>query len=299
MSAGLSARMRAAIQHGAEGAERLRGQWARAGRQAYHDAIREGREVVARTESELEALGREALAKKRQVEGQAKAGVRAVQRRVDAGRAQVTEAVNDARQAARDGAATARRVAKDAIRSTGDVMAQMGGQITSAQPLEREIARSMASTGADAVGKVWNLPNTAIGLAYGGGGHLAGLARGTHPYVTVDDNAIQFRNNPFGGEGAITLGNTTTYDDDPSDPAGEWARYNRTHAAPITEHERQHTIQGQQLGPLYLPSNILGGLAALSLDRDDEGKPDWHGPHNWNERGPQETVPRPWSWSRR
>jgi hypothetical protein len=75
-----------------------------------------------------------------------------------------------------------------------------------------------------------------------------------------------------------TLGKTTTYEGEP------WI----DHGIPVQEHERQHTIQGQQLGPFYLPSNLAGG--ALALVRDG----DWHGPGNWNERGPQERPPRPW-----
>lgn len=142
---------------------------------------------------------------------------------------------------------------------------------------------------ADIGGKLWSLPNTALGLAYGAAGHVVGMALRTRPYIALADNAIQFRNNPFGGVGALTLGNTTTYAGDPSDPHGDWASYNARHAAPITEHERQHTIQAQQLGPLYLPSNIAGGLLALVRDGN------WHGPSNWNERGPQEQVPRPWA----
>jgi len=112
----------------------------------------------------------------------------------------------------------------------------------------------------------------------------------------VRDNAVQFLNNPFGGVGAITIGNTTTYYDDPYSPAGRqhWAATERGEGHTVWEHERQHTIQGQQLGPLYLPSNLLGGLTALALDRDRKGRPDWHGPHNWNERGPQLNPARPW-----
>ena len=108
--------------------------------------------------------------------------------------------------------------------------------------------------------------------------------------MQVRDNAVQFLNNPFGGVGAITIGNTTTYYDDPYSPDGRqhWAATERGEGHPVWEHERQHTIQGQQLGPLYLPSNLLGGLMALARDRD------WHGPHNWNERGPQLHPARPW-----
>jgi hypothetical protein len=61
------------------------------------------------------------------------------------------------------------------------------------------------------LGKLWNSINTVIGLVYGGIGHMVGLAMGTNPDISFGNNAIQFTNNPFGGVGAITLGNTITY----------------------------------------------------------------------------------------
>ena len=121
------------------------------------------------------------------------------------------------------------------------------------------------------------------------------------PGVRWRNNAVQFTNNPFGGVSAITIGNTTTYQGDPDDPNDPfWYRYGgdpRTfeNGHSISQHEKQHTIQGQQLGPAYLPSNLLGGAMGLLLDRDEDGLPNWHGPHNWNERGPQANPPRPWA----
>ncbi|MBT1077307.1 hypothetical protein KJB29_18935 [Geobacter grbiciae] len=56
----------------------------------------------------------------------------------------------------------------------------------------------------------------------------------------------------------------------------------------VGQHESQHTIQGEQLGPLYLPSNILGLAAGQIINGNT------HGPANWNERGPQPTPPSPW-----
>ncbi|MGA0604711.1 hypothetical protein ACO2Q0_01815 [Phenylobacterium sp. VNQ135] len=136
----------------------------------------------------------------------------------------------------------------------------------------------------DIAGKVWSSPNTALGLAYGLAGYAAGQANRLRPgdqpdpRIQVGNNAVQFVNNPLGGVGAITLGNTITYKDDPYSP----------YDAPYLGHERSHTLQGQQLGPFYLPSNLLGGLNGLLRDRD------WHGAHNWNEQGPRSTPPTPW-----
>jgi hypothetical protein len=33
----------------------------------------------------------------------------------------------------------------------------------------------------------------------------------------------------------------------------------------------------------------------LVFDRDEKGRPDWHGQHNWNERGPQSDLAVPWA----
>jgi hypothetical protein len=158
----------------------------------------------------------------------------------------------------------------------------------------------------DIAGKVWNAPNTALGLLYGGAGmaagevgHLLGLQKKA-PGVQWRNNALQFTNNPLGGVGALTLGNTTTWVGDPYDPTdSRWFENGQPAREPGTrhtypEHETPHTYQGQQLGPLYLPSNIAGGVMGLLFDRDKDGHPNWHGPHNWNEAGPQSDPPRPW-----
>src|SRR6185437_1469446 len=65
----------------------------------------------------------------------------------------------------------------------------------------------------DVAGKIWNAPNTAVGLLYGGVGmaageaaHLMGLQEKA-PRVFLGNNGVQFVNNPLGGRSAITLGN--------------------------------------------------------------------------------------------
>ncbi len=139
----------------------------------------------------------------------------------------------------------------------------------------------------DVAGKIWNLPNSAIGLGYGAVGYLAGWPskwlglQENAPGVTTGNNAVQFTDSPFGGVGAITLGNVQVINGKPTD-------HPRNDTTPVGQHEEQHTYQGEQLGPLYLPSNILGGMAGLSIDGS------WHGPHNWNEVGPQQHPPVPW-----
>jgi hypothetical protein len=127
------------------------------------------------------------------------------------------------------------------------------------------------------IAKAWNAPNTMLGLALG----AIGVAFGSS--ARLGNNAIQFLNHPLiVPRYALTLGNVVLYGcgASPSD---------RTRGgATLAEHERQHTLQGELLGPGYLVSNALGG--AIALIRDGR----WHGPSNWNERGPQSNPPRAW-----
>lgn len=150
------------------------------------------------------------------------------------------------------------------------------------------------------VGKVWNAPNTALGLAFGGAGYVLGQANRLRPTdqpnpgIRFGHNAVEFIHSPLTPAGALTLGNTVSYAGDPYDPNDKvWGNYKSERGHKVQEHERQHTIQGEQLGPLYLPSNIAGGVLGLIRDGD------WHGPSNWNERGPNLPEPQPWSPRRR
>ena len=115
-------------------------------------------------------------------------------------------------------------------------------------------------------GLIWNLPNTVVGLSWGLAGyawdHIFGDGRAE---IGFGNNAIEFHNHPAVIR-AITLGNTISYADNyPSWLAGD--------------HERAHTIQGEILGPLYLPANIAGGtISEVTSDS-------WHG-NNFMEEGP-------------
>lgn len=96
------------------------------------------------------------------------------------------------------------------------------------------------------LGKVWNFPNTAIGLLLG----MAALRFGGR--VQLRHNALEFCDCPlmnfFAPGGAITLGNTILYG---------------SRAYRLARHERIHTLQGQVFGPLYLPLNLIGMLLSL------------------------------------
>lgn len=145
------------------------------------------------------------------------------------------------------------------------------------------------------LGKINNWGNTELGLALGLAGHAAAAVAGRHPRIGIGDNAIEFMNNPMGGHSAMTIGNVTFYHDDPYAAGNkETARYVARDGYPPWKHEDQHTYQGEQLGPAYLPSNPVGGLYGLMRDGD------WHGGHNWNERGPlTQITPQPWAPAKR
>lgn len=150
-------------------------------------------------------------------------------------------------------------------------------------------------------GKIWNAPNTVLGLQLGALGYVAGAATGRRPGVRFANNAVQFTNNPLGGVSAVTIGDTTISNGDPYDAFRSTGRtWFNPDGSPRLEnghtqqaHEEQHTKQGELLGPLYLPSNIAGGLYSLARERE------WHGESNWNEAGPMSAPPQPWRKSPR
>jgi RHS repeat-associated protein len=119
----------------------------------------------------------------------------------------------------------------------------------------------------DLIGKAWNLPNTAFGLAWGGVGLVSEIILAPFKKwdfkVSFGYNAIQFEGHPLMLFGAITLGNTIHYP--PSS-------YNFGPQI-VGFHEIRHTYQGQILGPLYLPANISGMTSSLLLGK---------GTHNGN-----------------
>ena len=159
---------------------------------------------------------------------------------------------------------------------------------------------SLANGLIDLEGKLWNLPNTTVGIAFGMVGVLFG---GDLP--RIDHNAIEFWHNPFVSS-AITLGNTISYGRASWEPATAGTANDPAYSPPLAaatgnsrlyngltwEHEIQHTYQGQLLGPLYLPSNLLAMGMAQLINGDE------HGALNWNERGPQSSPPRTWNFKK-
>lgn len=119
--------------------------------------------------------------------------------------------------------------------------------------------RALPLAVARAIGMVWTVPNTLIGLIAG----AAGMAFGAHAHVRARECAIVFHRFPWGPGGAITLGNTILHTGDSLD--AECVTYahraGHAHEASITyaDHERAHVFQYMALGPLFLPLYLACG----------------------------------------
>lgn len=141
----------------------------------------------------------------------------------------------------------------------------------------------------DLVRKVWNLPNTIIGGLIGGIGHLMQWAahiwdpdKYARPGWSWGNNALQFHNNALIDPGAaMTIGNIVMYG-----LGGE------IHGA----HEMQHTIQGEMLGPFYLPAiGVSYAYSNFASDLPTLGER-VHSEYSFMETGPQRHPAVPFDW---
>ena len=101
--------------------------------------------------------------------------------------------------------------------ANGAMTAAFQAAVTSgAQSSSAGKSSGAASTIGGILGKIWNLPNTLIGMAYGGVGHVIGEVGNVlgfysaEPTISFGHNAIQFENNPLMAT-AMTFGNTIVY----------------------------------------------------------------------------------------
>jgi hypothetical protein len=135
-----------------------------------------------------------------------------------------------------------------------------------------------------ALGVIWALPNTLIGLIVGG---LA-LARGATLRLRRRDLAVVFDHLPFGPGGAMTLGNCILHTGDTLDTECSTYAHQAGHGAEpairLCDHERAHVYQAMVLGPFFLPVYLLcGGIsvrnrferAADRYARDGQGWWPW------------------------
>ena len=138
-------------------------------------------------------------------------------------------------------------------------------------------------------GKVWNAPNSAVGLVWGGLGHGLGMALGTNPSVGIDNNGIEFKNNFLMGS-AMTLGNVIIYgvDNGPSNANRHF--WNTPESYTVGREEGFHTLQGEILGPAYFLMHVVGGLSSMARSSHSglihEVDP-WH-QNNFMETGPMQ-----------
>ncbi|QDA56132.1 hypothetical protein [Thermomonas aquatica] len=110
-----------------------------------------------------------------------------------------------------------------------------------------------------AIGVVWTLPYTALGLLAG----AVSMAAGAHAHLSARDFAVVFHKVPWGPGGALTLGNVILHTGDTLDsPCVTYAHRAGHREEPriqIGDHERAHVFQYMVLGPLFLPLYFLFG----------------------------------------
>ena len=137
--------------------------------------------------------------------------------------------------------------------------------------------------------KVVNIPNTVIGVAFGGIGKLVDW----NEQICFGHNGIEFIGNPLCLDGgAITFGNAMNFS------TGGWGKGTFYATGPenglldpqlnrldwtYADHEMQHTYQSQVLGPLFLPVYGAAMIGTLISDPYSDGM---LGGGNFMERGP-------------
>ena len=124
-------------------------------------------------------------------------------------------------------------------------------------------------------------------------GQAVGYIAGTDPSISLANNAIEFKNNPFAIDAAYTLGKAVIYSADTaysSQTSPEGDAYGEQ-GVKLKDHEKGHTYQAQTLGPFYLPAYLLSGKhadvethpmekSAQNYGRSGEGKSWW--PDDWS-----------------
>lgn len=110
-----------------------------------------------------------------------------------------------------------------------------------------------------ALGMLWTLPNTVVGLLLGG----VGMAFGARPRLRPRDLACVFHQWPWGPGGALTIGNVILHTGRDLDGAcstyAHAAGLSRDPPIRLCDHERAHVYQYLVLGPLFLPAYLLAG----------------------------------------
>jgi RHS repeat-associated protein len=134
-----------------------------------------------------------------------------------------------------------------------------------------------------ALGVTWNLGNTILGVTYG----LLGIPT---EGIGFEHGQIQFSGNllqwllSLGGNGAVTLGHVGIYP--PGFGPETVTQVSNASSVTLGYEESFHSVQGEFLGPLYLPAHLILGTLATIWNGE------WHGPLNVLEAGPHASPPR-------
>jgi hypothetical protein len=141
--------------------------------------------------------------------------------------------------------------ADDARLWTSEKAAEKSSQNHPSEPCP---VKKIAGAVADIAGKLWNLPNTAVGLGLGAFGTPLGAR----------DNALNYGGNTFlqainPNVAAITFGNVVNYAPG-FRPNDFLPTYDGTATVRLASHERAHTYQSQILGPFFIPAYVLGEI---------------------------------------
>ncbi|UNK50162.1 hypothetical protein MNR01_03735 [Lysobacter sp. S4-A87] len=121
---------------------------------------------------------------------------------------------------------------------------------------------TLLTRGLVALGALWTLPNTLLGLTLG----LAGMAFGAHLHWRRRELALVFHRWPWGPGGAVTFGNVILHTGDSLDSPCVTYAHRAGHgdepAIVLADHERAHVYQYLALGPLFLPLYLaFGGIS--------------------------------------
>jgi len=113
-----------------------------------------------------------------------------------------------------------------------------------------------------ALGMLWTLPNSALGLLVG----AVGLAFGARLRWQPRELALVVRRWPWGRGGALTLGNVIVHTGERLDVPCRTYAHRAGHCieppVSLADHERAHVYQYLLLGPLFLPLYLLcGGIS--------------------------------------
>jgi RHS repeat-associated protein len=135
-------------------------------------------------------------------------------------------------------------------------------------------------------GKIWNLPNTAVGIVYGLAGYAYGWAAGYNPSLEFEDGTLHVKNSGLMSS-AMTMGNVIVFGPDYGPGVSNEHFATTPSGYTVGQEEYLHTVQGEVLGPLYFPAHIIGGTISLWSDP----LPGYSGGDKWHQNNAFETGP--------